>query len=391
MSEKRIALIAVPVCVSRASELAAAIERASRVADIIELRFDCLDETQLDEARSNLGALMEASAGRPFIFTFRPSEEGGRRAIGIDVRAGFWRQAAKDWREGEYRAPAFADVELELFERHAFSSSTFAFSSSTFEECQVICSHHDFDGVPADLEEIYERMTHTPAHVLKIAFRAGDITDCVAVFRLLARARREGRKLIAVAMGGAGVTTRILGPSRGAFLTYGSLDESQATAPGQIGADELRSLYRVGSLDEHTFITGLVGSPVAHSLSPLIHNAAFRARELNGVYLPFEVGDVGEFVRRMVHPRTREFDWNLRGFGVTAPHKTEIMKHLDEIELTAREVGAVNTVVVRDGRLVGDNTDAAAALIPLQGLLEISGARVAVIGAGGAARALLRS
>jgi shikimate dehydrogenase len=112
---------------------------------------------------------------------------------------------------------------------------------------------------------------------------------------------------------------------------------------------------------------------------------------VDAVYIPFEVADVDEFARRMVRPGSREFEWNLRGFSVTAPHKTAIMRHLDWAEPSAREIGAVNTVVVEGTELHGYNTDAAASLVPLLARCALRGARVAVLGAGGAARALLWS
>jgi shikimate dehydrogenase len=122
-----------------------------------------------------------------------------------------------------------------------------------------------------------------------------------------------------------------------------------------------------------------------------MHNAAFAARGLDAVYIPFEVADAPAFIRRMAHPRTRELVWNLRGLSVTAPHKTAIMPALDSIEPAARQLGAVNTVVFEGDELRGHNTDARAALAPLAGLLNLREARVAVVGAGGAARAVLWS
>jgi 3-dehydroquinate dehydratase/shikimate dehydrogenase len=196
--------------------------------------------------------------------------------------------------------------------------------------------------------------------------------------------------MIAIAMGAAGLPTRVLAPARGALLTFGSLDAQHASAPGQVSADELRHLYRLASLNEQTLITGLIGAPIAHSVSPHMHNAAFASLGLNGVYLPLEVDQLAFFMRRMVRPATRELDWKLRGLSVTAPHKTAIIEHLDEIDSAAREIGAVNTVVVgEDGRLFGCNTDAAAAIAPLKQQADLNGARVAVLGAGGAARAVL--
>lgn len=179
-------------------------------------------------------------------------------------------------------------------------------------------------------------------------------------------------------------------PSRGAFLTYGAVDDESATAPGQVNAPKLRSLYHIDQVDNETMICGLIGLPVMHSVSPRIHNAAFAAEGINGVYLPFEVKDVDSFFKRMVDPRTRELNWNLRGLSVTAPHKQSVMKHLDWIEPNATEIGAVNTVVVENDRLLGYNTDAAGFIEPLLPRLgSLADREVAVIGAGGAARAAI--
>ena len=137
---------------------------------------------------------------------------------------------------------------------------------------------------------------------------------------------------------------------------------------------------------------GLIGQPVSHSVSPHIHNAAFKANGLNAVYIPLEVRDSNSFLRRMAHPRTRELAWNLRGLSVTAPHKSAILEHLDWIEPRAREIGAVNTIVIQGDELHGYNTDASALLAPLLDHLgTLHNKRIALIGAGGAARAALWS
>jgi shikimate dehydrogenase len=125
-------------------------------------------------------------------------------------------------------------------------------------------------------------------------------------------------------------------------------------------------------------------------LSPRIHNAAFAGAERNAVFIPFEVHDAVRFLRRMVHPDSREIDWNMRGLSVTVPHKLTVIQCLDEIDPVAKEIGAVNTIVVRDGRLLGYNTDAAGFVVPLREQYgPLKDARCAVLGAGGAARACL--
>jgi 3-dehydroquinate dehydratase/shikimate dehydrogenase len=196
--------------------------------------------------------------------------------------------------------------------------------------------------------------------------------------------------MIAIAMGQAGILTRVLGPSRGSFLTYGSLDDLNANAPGQLTAEALREVFRIGSLNQATQVFGLTGNPVGHSLSPQIHNAGFGAAGLNAVYLPFEVRDVDRFMTRMARPGSRELDWNLRGLSVTAPHKAAVINSLDWIHPTAQGVGAVNTIVIRENEMRGYNTDVAGFLQPLkQKLGSLRDVRCAIIGAGGGARAAL--
>ncbi|MDT5156353.1 MAG: 3-dehydroquinate dehydratase / shikimate dehydrogenase [Acidobacteriota bacterium] len=384
MRETNGARVCVPVCVRRAGELRQSIERAAEVAGIIELRLDCLEADQLDAARAQLSTLLGATR-LPFIITYRPQEQGGRLPLSMEERAAFWRGAPLWLRDVLGRERAFADLELDLLESpHAASLG------ELFARFQIICSHHDFQRTPSDLERIFERMARTHADILKIAVHADSITDCVEVMRLLERGRRESREIIAVSMGEAGLLTRVLAPAFGAFLTYGSLEHTQATAPGQVAARDLHGLYRVDEISTRTLITGLVGSPTLHSLSPHMHNAAFASHGLDAVYLPLEVEDLSAFVRRMADPRSREFAWNLCGLSITAPHKQAIIPYLDWVAPNVSRIGAVNTVVIThaDG-LKGFNTDADASVVPLAGLVELRGARVAVIGAGGAARALL--
>jgi 3-dehydroquinate dehydratase/shikimate dehydrogenase len=327
--------------------------------------LDCL------ESKSDLTEVLQTIAG-PVILTLRPSEQGGHRQLTREERLSFWNHVAP-------RGKAiWWDIEGDL--AHDLSP----------DWSRVIISHHDFNGVPDDLLDIYNRLAATPAKVIKIAVQAHDIVDCIPVFELLARADRDGREIIPIAMGNAGIATRVLGPSRGAFLTYGSSDDDSATAPGQVTAHNLRSLYRIDEIDNDTIVCGLIGNPVMHSVSPQIHNGWFAAEDVNGVYLPFEVNDVPSFVKRMVDPRTRELSWNLRGLSVTAPHKQTVMEHLDWLNFAAQEIGAVNTIVVKPDRLLGFNTDAAGFVGPLMERFESwSGRRVAIIGAGGAARAAI--
>ncbi|HWN07747.1 MAG TPA: shikimate dehydrogenase [Pyrinomonadaceae bacterium] len=370
--------ICTSICASSVEEIKLAAIRAANSADLIELRLDCLDVSLGLEALRDIKALFP-DIPVPVIVTYRPSEQGGRRDLSAKLRLLFWL----------FNRPAadFFDVEFDI----ATAPSVFE-SDKHFDWSRVISSYHNFHEVPADLSAIYERMSNTRARILKIAVQATDAIDCLPVFQLLERGISDGQTMITIAMGAPGLATRVLGPSRGAFLTYASLDGDKATAPGQVSAGELRELYRIEKIDRQTQITGLIGHPVGHSLSPYLHNAAFDSVAVNAVYVPFEVSDLRSFISRMVHPKTRELDWNIRGLSVTAPHKAAVMDHLDWIDLPAREIGAVNTIVVEGDQLRGYNTDAEGFIKPLlkrRGVLK--GVRCAVIGTGGASRAAVWS
>lgn len=137
------------------------------------------------------------------------------------------------------------------------------------------------------------------------------------------------------------------------------------------------------NIDASTKFCGVIGNPVGHSLSPTIHNAAFRTLGLNFVYLAWEVDAIGDAVRGL-----RALG-NFRGASVTIPHKVAAMQFLDHVEPTARRIGAINTVVADKGELTGYNTDATGALRALrEGGIKLRGRHIVVLGSGGAARAI---
>ena len=134
-------------------------------------------------------------------------------------------------------------------------------------------------------------------------------------------------------------------------------------------------------IDANTSLFGLIGNPVAHSLSPAMHNQAFAAISYNGVYLALRVTDPAAAIKGI-----RAL--NFKGVSVTLPHKVAVMEYLDEVDETAARIGAVNTIVNNRGRLIGYNTDCAGALQALRTRTSIKGKSVGLIGAGGAARAI---
>ncbi|HJQ69161.1 MAG TPA: shikimate dehydrogenase [Blastocatellia bacterium] len=349
----------------------ARMREAAQAADMIEIRLDYLRDFDFTKPE-NLGSLLEDKP-LPVIITCRSADEGGRQMIDDEIRL-------RLLVEGARRGADYCDIEAAHYEQAARLAP---------DTSRLIVSHHNFRETPPNPYEIYDRLSRLPAAVHKIVTQARGVSDTLSIFSLLKRAREDGRNLIAIAMGEPGVITRILGPAEGSYLTYGSLARGAESAPGQLTCRELKNTYRVDHLSRETAITGIIGRPVSQSASPAMHNAAFRECDLDFVYLPIEVDDLEQFFTRFVREETRDIDWRLRGLSVTIPHKTAVIPLLDEVDETAREVGAVNTVVAERGRLKGYNTDVEGAIEPLERVCAIKGETFGVIGAGGAARAVV--
>ncbi|MEP7272454.1 MAG: shikimate dehydrogenase [Acidobacteriota bacterium] len=368
-------MICVPITETTAAAFLAAIDEALPLADAIELRLDYLPPEELNDVLAALAARPELAA-YALIFTFRPREQGGQRDLTLNDRIAFWRDLNPDL----ITLHTLVDLEIDLVEKLIAEGSPIPWDN-------IICSYHDFTGTPADLNPMLTRLKRTPARAVKIATLVRHPTDCLRLFEVVDRA--GSRPVIALGMGMPGLPTRILAVSRGAMLTFGALRAGAESASGQPTVVELRELYHLKTLTRKSEIYGVVGYPIGHSLSPKMHNAAMMAAGRDAVYMPFEVEkNLEGFIRDMVHPRTRRLDWNIRGLSVTIPHKLEVMKYLDEVDPLAREIGAVNTIAVEAGRLCGYNTDITGAMKPLDAIFDVRGARVAVLGGGGAARAI---
>ncbi|MBA2494381.1 MAG: shikimate dehydrogenase [Acidobacteria bacterium] len=357
--------ICISVCATNADEMLEQIRRAEKLADVIEIRLDCIESKQIHKAFAFL------SSKKPLLLTYRPKEQGGKAEADLFSRKTMWTvfviNGLNDLRK------LWFDYEYDLINLQKVSNPI------------TIKSFHDFLGVPENLSEIFENLS-AKSEVAKIAVQADDIADSLAVWKLLEKAKAENKQLIPIAMGEAGKWTRILGLAHGAFMTYASLGAGNETASGQISAKDLIEIYRVKELNEKTEIYGIVGNPVSHSLSPFMHNAAFKFHNLNAVYIPFEVKNLDEFIKRFL----KESSLNIKGFSVTVPHKQAIIKHLDFVDETAKAIGAVNTVKIENGKLCGYNTDADGFIEPLKNAYgDLKDAKVAVLGSGGAARACI--
>jgi 3-dehydroquinate dehydratase/shikimate dehydrogenase len=345
--------------------MAQQVRSAWRETPTVELRLDWLSD---DGERKKLlrWVARQHAAGKlrrkTLLATCRRVPAGGKFRGSIEQQL-FWLMQARE------AGCSWGDVEVEtLRELPGKSVRGYAVPS------QVLLSVHDFDRTPSFPQKI-----NVPAHgdvdAMKIAAAARTIGDSL---RLLALARRS-RNFVAVPMGEIGLPARILALREGSALAYAPVGE--ATAPGQVSLHDTMHLYRAHELTQRTRVYGVIGDPIAHSLSPLMHNTAFIARAVDAVYLPFIVHNLKDFLAAIA-------PLGIRGFSVTIPHKQAILKYLQRCEPLAAEIGAVNTVVVRaDGSLHGYNTDYVGVLRALEKKLQLRGSRVLIFGAGGAARA----
>ncbi len=245
---------------------------------------------------------------------------------------------------------------------------------------RVALSWHDFQQTP-DLRAVLERMRPFAPDLYKIVPTARSLADNLALLTLLAEANRDGEAIVGIAMGEAGTPSRILGVRAGSAFTFAPVSAAATTAPGQLTADALRHQYHFDQQNAETRIYGVAGDPVRSSLSPAMLNTAFAQANVNAVYLPLLTRSAEElFALARALP--------LAGFSVTMPLKQAVLPFLDRIDPLAARIGAVNTVRREpDGSFSGYNTDAAGVTTPLAQHLELAGARILVVGAGGAARA----
>jgi 3-dehydroquinate dehydratase/shikimate dehydrogenase len=243
----------------------------------------------------------------------------------------------------------------------------------------LIISHHDYEATK-NLDAVFDRILPFQPEFVKIVSTAKTLADNVTMMRFL-DSRRDEANIIGISMGEQGIISRVLGLRAGSVFTFAAAHAGEETGPGQIEARTLRETWRIDHIDASTKVYGVAGNPVRHSLSPLMHNIAFRRETVNGIFLPLQTTRLNDLLTL-----TREVP--LHGLAITMPFKTDIIKHLAKTDVLSEKIGACNTVVrAQDGKLYGFNTDVAAVVRPLERRLPLRGAKVLVLGAGGAGRA----
>lgn len=331
--------------------------------NLIELRADYIKDFELGKFKKLI-----VNCKKPLIATNRKKDEGGCFKGNENERVQILKKALEFGAE-------YIDIE------YSSGDNTIIELTKNKKNSKVIVSYHEFEGTPGNIEKIYNNIKKLSPDFIKIVTNANSVTDNFRIFDLIKSSNKENRKIIAFCMGSYGEFSRVLSLILGSRVTYASISREKASANGQLTADEMVNHYRIKKLNENTKIAGLIGNPVKHSWSHIMHNAAFGKMNFNAVYLKFRVDKLREFIEY--------FKWlNILGFSVTIPHKIEVMNYLDEVDEKARAIGAVNTIVVKNKRLIGHNTDCDGAILALKAKTGLKGKNIAVLGAGGSSRAL---
>lgn len=333
------------------NEIQNQIAEASLSADILEIRWDCFDSLEF-----------EVTSKLPMIFTLRPISQGGHYLKSEEIRL-------QELERLMQAKPGFVDLE------YTIPIDSIKELQKKFPEIKTILSYHNFDNTPIDLNEVFASLKQKPADFYKIATMANTTIDAL---RMLNFAKKIGSKVIGLCMGEYGIITRILN-----HFTYACLDDKHASKLSQLSLDALINCYRYKSLNSETDIYGLIGDPVDKSPSNITHNRVFGFYNLNAVYikLNIESNELEAFFKEIE-------SLNFRGLSVTMPLKESVMPHLDEIDSKAHAISAVNTIVFKDNKLIGYNTDCTGALLAIEEKTFVKNKNILIIGAGGSAKAI---
>ena len=272
-------------------------------------------------------------------------------------------------------------VDLEIESAEQMSKPQMAKFRAALRETgtSLLISFHDFTRTKG-IEQAAERIEAFEPEYVKVVSTARTLADNLAVLKMI-EDHSLSSQIVGIAMGEEGLISRVLGPREGSVFTFAASGAGEETAPGQVSARTLLDLYRIDQLDQATRIFGVAGNPIGHSLSPLMHNTAFRRENVNAIMLPLKVKALDDLLRVIQ-------DLPLGGVAVTMPLKQEVLPHLANMDPLTAKIGACNTLRTgADGKLYGFNTDVAGIIRPLEKRMKLKGARILVLGAGGAARA----
>ena len=361
----RLPRICVPIIASNPVDMVQKADAVVRDNSFIEFRLDYLSKPTL--ALQKIKAFVEYHPEVLIVATCRRAANGGKFRGSMASEVDILVKAAT-------QGCHLVDLEVETAAQLKPSDFTRLRRSAN-----LILSHHDFRGTKK-LEETFARMTQYPADFFKVVSTANTLSDNAVMMKFLERHSHE-HYMIGLSMGEQGLISRVLGVRAGSQFTFGAVGPGEETAPGQISARALQDTYRIEQVDAATRVYGVAGDPVNHSLSPVMLNTAFRRENVNAVYLALHARSMSDLLACVR-------DIPIHGLSITMPYKEEILKHLDKTDPLTAKIGACNTVVrSQEGKLYGFNTDVTGVVRPLEMRLPLQGAKILVLGAGGAGRA----
>jgi len=340
----------------------AAFKKYQKIIDIVELRLDMLEDP-LKIPPVNIRQIFSV----PIIITFRRDIDGGNF------------EGSEKYRKSVLSE--FAKVKFDYIDLEIDTCFTDVESRALSLGIQIIRSYHNFKNVPANLESIIRLLSSKSGEIPKAAVFPANSTETLKLFKVIDNVKDIKQKII-IGMGEYGIPSRLLYRKLGSMLSFCSIKDKSA-APGQLSPEEMAYLYHVKKISKSTLVFGIIGNPVMHSLSPELHNSAYQRAGIDAVYVPFPVDNLNAFFR------LAEL-LNISGFSVTIPHKIEILDFLDVKSPEINSIKSCNTVCKEGNLWKGYNTDFNGFLSPLLALIDkLNLEKCAVIGAGGAARAVI--
>ncbi len=385
-------MICIPITSGTNKEALRAIERSCPFADLIELRMDLISKTNLAEL---ISTARKKSSSIKIIVTCRKKEESAPATATTRTKSAVKNKEEKIALLKEAIELGADFIDIELAEGNAVIKELGSFCAKKDNKTGMIISYHNIKETPglAKLKEIFNQCAKYKPAVVKIVTMAKTFEDNLTTLSLISYARQHSQKIISLCMGDKGVVSRAVAPLMGNYLSFATLDNKGQSAPGQFTVAQMKQidvlLKKQTSTPSKPFLYSsensmrnyvLLGNPVGHSLSPLMHNAALKKMGIEEHYSAFCVNDLASAMQGIK-------GMNIRGASVTIPFKVAVMEYLDDIDDDALAIGAVNTVINNNGRLRGCNTDWMGLVLTLKKAMPVKNKSFVIIGAGGTARA----
>lgn len=336
-------------------------------AECLELRLDYIEHFDLTAI-----AKIKSEFNLPMIFTLRKKSEGGhyqhneqQRLLELDSLCSL--------------RPEYLDIEYDV------GTNFINYLKNLHPSIKLICSYHNFNETPIDLERIFEQMYQTKCHYFKIATTANNTIDALKMLQFTQKinSSHKSNLLTGFCMGVEGSCTRILGKIFGNQFTYASTSKEQETAPGQFTVDELINIYNFKSIDENSKIYALLGNPITFSVGHILHNKAIKILRENAIYIKLKVTpNELQFTLQII------LKLSFHGFSVTMPLKEVILPLVNQVDVNSSAIKSINTVKNDRCQLIGLNTDGIGAIQALAKKIKLFDAKIIILGAGGAARAI---